>query len=859
MIFREKHRIISEIEKRRVKGHILHFLSGDAIKGNDTYFYSLRYGIQGLLKTLMLHYFKEKGEFDYLIYVNTHEEISNCYVFSETAEYGCTEITIKDLLDREDKRKRTHSLNVPRKNSEEGIETESAKSARTTAEEQTSNVSNIEAQLNRITKIIESGKKRILVLLENMEWIANLYESSAVKTTWISRLQNSVWQKSEKLMIVVTIKDMELLKKYNFSEDEIYICNPTAHEIMLAYYRYIVRNLNENYQWDFKILDDIAHSMSIGKKTLIQCMRIIHSVTKNNPSSLDANDFIHSAELNIEEKVLWEDVILSRSVKERIEEAVDRFLHNDEQGQARKGILLTGPPGTGKTMLAKALATEKKCYFMAPTLADLKAEYVGQTSAKVKRIFAEARGNQPTILFIDEADTVFPSRDLNSQDRDSFGLDMVNQFLQEMDGAKTGLQKIFTIAATNRPMAIDRAIRSRLSNDPILVPLPDYDSRRQLFNNKMAPFSLNGKSFADDILKKSDGMSGRDIDNVVKMIQEHFDVNQLGDNKETHDVFNEIFLKREKTFLKESIFSTGIVVSPEENKLKFDDVIGYASLKEEIIRQAKYIMAPPALKGKYKDYGIEPAKGILLYGPPGNAKTVLAEAAAGQFGFYFFKIISQDFISSYPEQQIKRLTDIFQDIDTFAKMIDAPGIVLFFDEFDSLAGKSVLNPSVRGTLLTFIADMRKNVNSKIMLIAATNFYSRIDEAVKRKGRLDSHLFMDNPTIENGKLLLKAFFSADKKIVGPVDDCVIDAIYDGLTKEVQNNPEKRHQIMEDIFGNNEMFDLLTSDKKEFVYKKLKELRPSGADLKIKYETLKEIAFVNGEIGSDNKIVIKYPET
>lgn len=851
MIYRENHRVIAEIEKRRVKGQILHFLTGDAIKGSDAYFYSVRYGIQGLLKTLMLYYFKEKGEFEYIIHVNGSKEISSCYAFDENAELGCTKIKIEELLDREDRRNRKNSLNVNRSAPEEVTNTN--KSTRDDAEDQIGNIDNTLAQLNRLTKIIKSGKKHIIFLLENMEWIANLYESSQTDTTWISMLQNPVWQKSEKLMLVVTIKEMELLKKYNFAEEEIFVGNPSANEILLAYYRFIVRNMNEGYKWNFKALDDIAHSMSVGKKTLIQCMRIIHSVTKNNSSTLDISDFNRSAELNIEERVLWEDVILDSSVKKRIEEAVDYFLKDTSKRQARKGIILAGPPGTGKTMLAKALATEKKCYFMAPTLADLKAEYVGQTSAKVKRIFAEARGNQPTILFIDEADTVFPSRDLNSQDRDSYGLDMVNQFLQELDGAKTGLQKIFTIAATNRPMAIDAAIRSRLSNHPITVPLPDYDSRRQLFNKKMAPFSLNGKSFIDDVLNKSDGMSGRDIDSFVDMIKGRYDINRLADNEETHKIFEDIFAEREKSFLKESVFANTIVVSPNDNRLKFQDIIGYDQLKEEIARQVKYIKGTRVEKDQYKHYGIEPSKGILLYGPPGNAKTKLAEATAGEFGFYFIKIISQDFISSYPEHQIKRLTDIFQQIDIFGKMIDAPGIVLFFDEFDSLAGKSVLNPSVRGTLLTCIADMRSNKKSKVLLMAATNFYSRIDEAVKRKGRFDSHLFMDNPEEEDGKMFLTKLFQLDSEIIAGINDKVRDKIYEKLKEEVQKNPEKRHQIMENIFGNSEIFDILTEDKKNIIEDKLKNLRPSGADIKNKYETLKEIAFVKGQM-KDKKLHI-----
>lgn len=843
MIFREKHRIISEIEKKRKKGQILHFLTGDGILSSDNYFYGFYYGVCSLKTTLLKYYLSEKGEFDYFIYVKSSTNWE-CFEADNTKN-GYKLISLVDFFKREDYKERKNSFIHNRKEAMPNKEPENNGEAQNVAEEIGDNIDAIIPMLGKLTKIIEKDQKRILILIENMEWIADLYDTP--KTTWIAQLQNPIWQKSDKLLVVVTIKDMDLITKYKFSEEETFISNPTAEEILLSYWRCLLRNVNDDYKWDYKVLDDIAHSMSVGKKSLIQCMRIFRNVIENNPSELLAEDFKRCAELNIEEKISWNDVILDDKTKREIEAAVDKFLEDDEGGKARKGILLTGPPGTGKTMIAKALANEKKCYFLAPTLADLKAEYVGQSSAKVKRVFAEARGNQPTILFIDEADTVFPSRDLNGTDSDSFGLDMVNQCLQEIDGAKTGKQKIFIIAATNRPMSVDSAIRSRLSGNPINIPLPDYNARKQIFNKKLEPFTLDGKFFADDVLSKSDGMSGRDIDNVVKIIKEHSDVKNLGNDQRTHQIFSNIFFNREKVYIGESVFAKSTVIAPENNFKTFKDVIGYEALKAEINRQAAYIKASTEEKEKYQHYRIEIAKGILMYGPPGNAKTLLAEAAAGENGFYFIKIISNDFASGLPEQQIKKLTDIFQQAEKFSKMIEAPGIILFFDEFDSLAGKNVLYPSVRGTLLAYMEDLHKSKDmSKILLMTATNFYSRIDDAIKRKGRIDSHLFMDNPECEDGKFILKKLFENDSMIVNVPDDSIIDSIYNNLKKEVKENSEKRRQIIEETFGSAEMFELLSEDNKDVIRRKIENIRPSGADIKVKYEKLKEIAFIEKSI-------------
>ena len=244
----------------------------------------------------------------------------------------------------------------------------------------------------------------------------------------------------------------------------------------------------------------------------------------------------------------------------------------------------------------------------------------------------------------------------------------------------------------------------------------------------------------------------------------------------------------------------------------------------------------------------------MLYGPPGNAKTMLAEAMASEAGFYFVKIVSQDFVSTSAEQQVRKLTAIFQEISKFSQITNAPGVVLFFDEFDSLASKFTLSETVRGTLLTFLADEHgiRHPDSKILLMAATNFFSHIDDAVKRRGRFDVHLFMDNPSEEDGKALLRQLFHQESNSIKQPDQNLIDAIYEQLKKDVK--PEHERQVVEELFGVGRTKDMLDELKLKIVEKRMRECRPSGADIKYKYLALKEEAFLAQTPTGEEKLEI-----
>lgn len=809
MIYRNKHRLIKELEDRRAKGQIIHFLTGDGI--GDNMFYGVREGILTVPDTLMHYYLNAPLNFDLFIHVANANDNIKCYKLNGATIEQCDFL---DQIPKPEPDSPLKSRNGRKKSAEPQADAQQSESAKQGEQAAQAAADPVTTMLNHLDVMIRAGKLKIVIFLENLEWIANLHDTP--EHIWISRMQ--LWQNAKNLLMISTIKDMELLKRYHFDQEEIFVSNPAADEIKYAYLRYLLRNAPRNYDLDLRALDDAAQGMSVGKKTLSACMRILRAVLAKNPNRLAVEDFSDSIERTVKEEVNWDKVRLDEDTKARIVKAVETFQNADEKQNPLKGFILTGPPGTGKTMIAKALANRQKCYFMAPTLADLKGEYIGHSSAKVKRVFAEARGNAPTILFIDEADTVFPSRALGAGDKDSFTLDMVNQFLQEIDGAQTGKQRIFTIAATNRPEAIDPAIKSRLSRDPIKIPLPTKEMRRLIFNDNFSydggTFSLDGKFFEDQVLTKSDSMSGRDIKTFVTKFKAAAEESGIkpGNNADTKALFDLIFQQREQSVIDEltslGVFTRENIVAPSDNRLRLANIIGYDDLKEQIARQVDYIRATPQQKKRYDDYKITPRKGVLMYGPPGNGKSKLAQAVAGEYGFYFFKVLSRDFASSFPSDQIKNLERIFSEVTRFSKMADCAGIVLFFDEFDSLVGRDVLNGVVRGSLLSYVSDETglRSKHSKILFMAATNFENRLDEAIKRRGRIDAHLFMDNPTEDNGRRMLKSFFDAED-CIKRVDDKIIQSAYRSLKDE-------KHDKLS---------------------------RPSGAELEMLFKELKEEAF------------------
>ena len=708
---------------------------------------------------------------------------------------------------------------------------------------------NLDAKLNNLETKIKDLDGKCFIYIHNFDLLAEIYLYNKAERS-LRKIENiKTWSEIKNTQVVANVVNLEKLKDYNLDlESSVFIGNPSGKEVQRMYLRDFMSNTSKD---DLKITDlfkelsEISYLISSSNKTLKEARKIYNDIVKNNKNYIfDKKDFADATEKILGEKITLDDVILKKDTKDKILAAVDSFLSfREENGKnSRKGIILTGPPGTGKTFIVKAIASERDCFFLAPTLADLKGEYVGHTSAKVKRLFEKARANQPTILFIDEADTVFKDRN-STFDNDNFVLDMVNQFLVEIDGMTTGTQKVFIIAATNRIESIDSAIKSRLS-ESINVGLPGFDERKELFHQKLLKydFLFKEKTFQDEICKKTENMSGRDIDNFVKKLYERIvvkgnysELSQLTDENETREIFLDVLKEQEKELTNELSRKMNIEIkTPEEIKIEMDSIIGYENIKSKIADSIKFLKEDEKIKDLRKEFEIENQYGVLLHGSQGNGKTRLVEAVAKKENLYYIRVSGKDFASDSRISISEKISMIFDECEKLSKMSSLrDGILLFFDEFEFLVSENILTRDVKGTLLNYLrnndSNGLRNEDSKIVFFAATNYYDRIDEDIKGKGKIDTHIEILNPTEEVGIKILKGKIIDDGHI-NDIEDSLVSDIY----LNIKNNKETHMR--------NSYTDLTPN-----------EILPSASEIVNTFKEIKRKSFNMNKI-LDNKLII-----
>jgi len=453
--------------------------------------------------------------------------------------------------------------------------------------------------------------------------------------------------------------------------------------------------------------------------------------------------------------ISYEDIGGLKDEIELVREMVEMPMKHPEVFQklgvgAPKGVLLTGPPGTGKTLLAKAVATETDSTFYSIAGPEIMSKYYGESEKHIRDVFEKAEKNAPTIIFIDEIDSIAPKR---AEGIDQTEKRVVAQLLTLMDGLKSRGQ-VVVMAATNRPEDVDEALRrpGRFDRELKINP-PSETARKEILRIHTRGMPLDKDVNFDEIAEKTIGYTGADLEVLckeagLKSIKPYFSQLKNLEEKIPTELLDKIKISRQHfidamKFVEPSAMREVLIKKP---KTTWKDIGGLENEKEKLRELVELPLLRPDLFSKA---GINPSKGILLTGPPGTGKTLLAKAVANESNANFISIKGPELISKWVGESEKHVREIFKK----AKMV-SPSII-FFDEFDSISklrGSSMNDSTekVVNQLLTELDGVEEL--EKVIIIAATNRQDLIDPALLRPGRIDSIVRLKIPTkIEREKI------------------------------------------------------------------------------------------------------------
>ncbi len=433
---------------------------------------------------------------------------------------------------------------------------------------------------------------------------------------------------------------------------------------------------------------------------------------------------------------------------------------------APRGVLLYGPPGTGKTLLAKAVAGETNASFTYLSGPEIMGKYYGESEQRIREIFRQAEENAPSIVFIDEIDSIAPKRDEVSGEVEKR---IVSQLLTLMDGMKNR-GKVIVIAATNRPDSIDPALRrpGRFDRE-IEIGIPNQGGREQILGIHTRGMPLEGRVDLGQISRITHGFVGADLEILAKeaamrslrRILPQIDLDQ---DKISSDILQKIKIT-ERDFqdaLKEIGPSALREVLVQTPNVSWDDVGGLDSLKEELREAIEW----PLKYGEAINHvdAVAP-KGILLYGPPGTGKTLIAKAVAKMTESNFISIKGPELLSKWVGESEKGVREIFR------KARQAAPCIIFFDEIDSLvpqrsgASSSHASENMVSQILTEIDGLEELHN--VLVIGATNRPDIIDPALLRPGRFDRIIEVPKPD-EKGRQNILGIHTRKKPLATDVD-------------------------------------------------------------------------------------------
>jgi len=432
-----------------------------------------------------------------------------------------------------------------------------------------------------------------------------------------------------------------------------------------------------------------------------------------------------------------------------------------------KGVLLHGPPGTGKTRLARAVANESDAQFFLINGPEIMGSAYGESEKKLREVFEEATKAAPSIVFIDEIDSIAPKRGQVSGEAEKR---LVAQLLTLMDGLEARANLV-VIAATNRPEAIDEALRrpGRFDRE-IIVGVPDERGRREILGIHARGMPLGDRVDLDELVRMTYGFVGADIaalvrEAAIEAVRRIMPRLNLGEGTIPPEVLDDLSVTREDFMgaikrVQPSAMREVMVQAPQ---VRWEDVGG---LDEVQMRLKEGVELPLKDPDAFRRLGIRPAKGFLLFGPPGTGKTLLAKAVAREAQANFIATKSSDLLSKWygeSEQQIARL---------FARARQVAPCVIFIDELDSLVparGGGLGEPQVTERVVnTILAEMDglEELQS-VVVIGATNRPNLIDPALLRPGRFDELIYVAVPD-RAGRRRILGIRTEKMPIAGDVD-------------------------------------------------------------------------------------------
>ena len=475
-------------------------------------------------------------------------------------------------------------------------------------------------------------------------------------------------------------------------------------------------------------------------------------------------------------QVTYEDIGGINNEIKKVREMIELPLRHPEIFEklgieAPKGVLLYGPPGTGKTLLAKAVANESNAHFISISGPEIMSKFYGESEARLREIFKEAREKSPSIIFIDEIDSIAPKREEVTGEVERR---VVSQMLSLMDGLEAR-GKVIVISATNRPNAIDPALRrpGRFDRE-IEIKVPDKKGRKDILLIHTRNMPLADDVNIDKISAVSHGYVGADLEYLckeaaMKCLRRLLPELNLEDEKIAPETLDKLIVNGDdyQKALIEVTPSGMREVFIENPDVSWEEIGGLVEVKRELQEAVEWPMKYPGL---YEKLGHKMPRGILLHGPSGTGKTLLAKAVATESEANFVSVRGPELLSKWVGESERGIREIFR------RARQASPCVIFFDEIDSIApirgagGETAVTERVVSQLLTELDGM-ENMHG-VVVLAATNRADMIDTALLRPGRFDKIIQIPMPDKESRKKILEINVKEIPAVVDPQSpDCV----------------------------------------------------------------------------------------